>query len=393
MLWNPVGIWRSSWATTSLRLRYSQRHRGILGLDSRGVSRHHHTPALSMIDQNTNLGLAARYLVDDLPGARQVGARLNGILCKIEAGESPSAATLQFLAERGLEAIRACVISQRDWSEFSEQAEAERRERIERAEQKAADDAVALAQAAESRAATVKQYFAERENDPVFRRRRESKELRNRFGIGNVDADQYRRIMRLLSELAAGRRLSPSDVAWLRTEADYCWTDAVSHAWHTAEAKAFTEEWERSQDPWTAVNASGHWRKAGEPRRSLDLTAAALNRPNLESKLRSALTTTRGGAMRDLARHEEAMALAFEAHALERSSYRPCTLLGALHMEAGNLAAGHSWYEKAEELGAPSEAIDGELRALMARCAPEERERIRRFLLQHAPDRFAYLGR
>ncbi len=219
MLWNPVGIWRSSWATTSLRLRYSQRHRGILGLDSRGVSRHHHTPALSMIDQNTNLGLAARYLVDDLPGARQVGARLNGILCKIEAGESPSAATLQFLAERGLEAIRACVISQRDWSEFSEQAEAERRERIERAEQKAADDAVALAQAAESRAATVKQYFAERENDPVFRRRRESKELRNRFGIGNVDADQYRRIMRLLSELAAGRRLSPSDLGWLRTEA------------------------------------------------------------------------------------------------------------------------------------------------------------------------------
>lgn len=61
--------------------------------------------------------------------------------------------------------------------------------------------------------------------------------------------------------------------------------------------------------------------------------------------------------MRDLARHEEAMALAFEAHALERSSYRLCTLLDALHMEAGNPAAGHSWYEKAEDLGAASEAM------------------------------------
>jgi hypothetical protein len=60
--------------------------------------------------------------------------------------------------------------------------------------------------------------------------------------------------------------------------------------------------------------------------------------------------------MGDLARHKEAMVLAFEAHALEQESYRPCTLLGALLMEAGNLTAGHSWYEKADALGAPSEA-------------------------------------
>lgn len=161
-----------------------------------------------MIDQKLlHLSLAARYLVDDLPGARQVGARLNGIsFCKIEAGETLSAAALQFPAERGLEAIRACVISQRDWSEFSEQAEAERRERIERAE--VADDAVAVAQAAESRAAAVKQYFDEPENDPVVRRRRQAKVLRNRFGIGYVDGGHYPRIMTLLAHLGAGQRLS-----------------------------------------------------------------------------------------------------------------------------------------------------------------------------------------
>lgn len=94
---------------------------------------------------------------------------------------------------------------------------------------------------------------------------------------------------------------------------------------------------------------------------AIDLTAAALNRSGLgiETAI-SAHNHARGGAMRDLARHEEAMALAFEAHALERSSYRPCTLWGALHMEAGKkplVTAG----TKGEELGAPSEAIDGEL--------------------------------
>ena len=43
---------------------------------------------------SSQAGLAEKYLVDDLPGAALVGARLNGILQKIEAGE-----TLTSLAE------------------------------------------------------------------------------------------------------------------------------------------------------------------------------------------------------------------------------------------------------------------------------------------------------
>lgn len=52
--------------------------------------------------------------------------------------------------------------------------------------------------------------------------------------------------------------------------------------------------------------------------------------------------------MRDLRRLDEAKALASEAHQLTSSDYRPCTLLGAVHIELGELPTGHEWYAKAE---------------------------------------------
>jgi hypothetical protein len=96
--------------------------------------------------------------------------------------------------------------------------------------------------------------------------------------------------------------------------------------------------------------------------------------------------------MRDLRRLEEAVSLACEAHKLTPSDYRPCTLLGAVHIELGDLTAGHEWYARAENLGAPRQAIDQELRTLLVRSSPEERQRIRDFLLLQDPERFAWLG-
>ena len=97
--------------------------------------------------------------------------------------------------------------------------------------------------------------------------------------------------------------------------------------------------------------------------------------------------------MRDLCRSDEALALATEAHDLEPHNYMPCTLIGALHMESGDLLAGREWYQKAEQLGAPREAIDSELRALIARSGHTERKRILDFLLLKDADRFGHLAR
>ena len=183
------------------------------------------------------------------------------------------------------------------------------------------------------------------------------------------------------------------DVASLKIEADYCWTDELQRAWHALEAAALTQAWESSGDPWNVVNASGHWRKAGEPEQALRLTEAALARCGSNSKLMSALATTRGGAMRDLRRLDEAKALASEAHELTSSDYRPCTLLGAVYIELGDLPTGHEWYAKAESLGASRQAIDHELRSLLMRTSIQEQQRIREFLLRQDPERFAWLRR
>lgn len=152
------------------------------------------------------------------------------------------------------------------------------------------------------------------------------------------------------------------------------------------------EEKERTGDEWAAVNASGHWRKAGKPDMALEVTEAALVKTGLNPKIRSALSTTSGGAMRDVGRLADAKVLGLEAHDLTPADFRPCTLLGAVSMELGDLAAGHEWYRKAEALRAERHAIDQDLRALLVRSEPDARERIRAYLLAQDPERFGWLS-
>ena len=340
---------------------------------------------------SSQAGLAEKYLVDDLPGAALVGARLNGILQKIEAGETLTSLAQAFLISGGLNSLLALAIRQIDRPTFEKAAARERSVRIQRAKEDADRAAAEQARKAEAMDAAVKARFAAMENDPVLRRKREARELRDRFGIGFIETEHYPRAMRLLKQVASGNRLAPEDVAWLSTEAVGCWSDALQQAWHRLEAEALTKAWEESGDPWDAVNASAHWRKADEPQRALDVTGAALAKAGRSPKPRSALSTTRGGAMRDAGRLTEARTLGLEAHELTPTDFRPCTLLGAVSMGLGDLAAGHEWYAKAEVLGAERRAIDQDLRALLIRSEPDARDRIRNYLLEQDPERFAWL--
>ena len=51
--------------------------------------------------------------------------------------------------------------------------------------------------------------------------------------------------------------------------------------------------------------------------------------------------------------------------------FRPCTLLGAVHIEMGDIVIGAEWYEKAEARGANREMIDRELASIL-RAAPQD---------------------
>lgn len=336
--------------------------------------------------QSEQASLAAKYFVDDLPGARQVGGRLHSIITNFDAQGQATELACDFLKSNGLLSLHALVSGHSDLDSFRQDAAQERAVRIQLAQAAAAEAEAEAARQAAERAAASASIF----NDPEFRRRLEAKQLRRRYSVGYIEPHHYRRAMRLLGLLSQGQRLEAADVVWLQTEAEECWTLAVAAAWNELEAQALSAVWRKTGDPWAAVNASSHWRKCDQPSMSLQLTSEALASASAP-KVRSALLTTRGGALRDLGRPIEAKAHGEQAHQLTPKDYRPCTLLGAACAELGDLAAGHQWFTKAEELGADRRSIDQEIKALLARASQEERERMRAYLFGQNPKRFAWL--
>lgn len=242
---------------------------------------------------SSQAGFAEKYLVDDLPGASLVGARLNGILPRIAAGETLTSLAQAFLTSGGLNSLQALAAGQIDRPTFEEAAAREGSYGIQRAKEDADRAAAEQVRHSEAMEAAVKARFAAMENGRVLRRKRGARELRDRFGIGFIETEHYPRAMRLLKQVASSDRLAPEDVAWLSTEPVDCWTDALQHAWHRLEAEALTKAWEESRDPWNAVNASAHGRKADEPQQALEVTGAALAKAGRSPNPRSALLTTR----------------------------------------------------------------------------------------------------
>jgi Flp pilus assembly protein TadD len=102
--------------------------------------------------------------------------------------------------------------------------------------------------------------------------------------------------------------------------------------------------------------------------------------------------TTRGGAMRDLGQLDEARKLGEQGHQYMPRDFRPCTLLGAVHMELGNFGDARDWYAKAEDLGASERSIDSDLRSIFWRVENTKREAMRAFLMSEDPDRYRWVN-
>lgn len=81
-----------------------------------------------------------------------------------------------------------------------------------------------------------------------------------------------------------------------------------------------------------------------------------------------------------------------KAHVLQPKDFRPCTLLGAVHIQQGNYELGHEWYRKAEARGASSGSIQAEIQALLKNMAGKEREAAINELLRIDPERYGRLA-
>ena len=347
--------------------------------------------------------LAVRYHAEDQPGAGSPGTRLSNILQACAAGTSLSEASEQFLASRGLRAliayakgeIGADAFAQRSSAERLERREGEERQRLETLARQEAQRAKTLAwheaQLAEYRARERAEQLR-RESDPRYIARRKSREQRKKYGIdGYVEQEHFHRLMAILRRLENRERVAETEMVWLATEGREYRTEEVLRAHHRIEADAFLTEYRETANVWKAVTASRHLRKCSAAQEAHDLLSNIPERRLPSPKLKSAVRTTHGGALRDLNRYEEAIRLAEEAHALLPDDFRPCTLLGAIYMEQREITLGHEWYQKAEERGAPPKHVDSEMRSILAQMSQEERVKAIEQLLVFDPSRYDWL--
>ena len=340
-----------------------------------------------------SIDLARRYFVNDLPGSTIPASRLRDILEKLQEGRPLTTNGFNYLRQLGLTALGQLALGEITYESFRETAASERakREQVVEGERQA--------RAAEQKAREA-DYWAKqeaarlvRESDPKYIAKMKNQALRVRYGLKRfIDHEHLPRLMNILHRLDDGNRLTSDDVLWMKTGGrDYFW-EVLQAAFHAREAEFYADEYRQTANPWSAVSASGHFRKCAQPERAHDLLTSIPAERKKAPKLRSAIATTHGGVMRDLKRFDEALALGKLAHELTPKDFRPCTLLGAVNFELGHYDVGRDWYAKAIDRGAAERSIDYDLRGILLRADPTKREKLKMFLLREDPARYRWVN-
>lgn len=347
-----------------------------------------------------NLETARYYVVDDLPGAVQPSARLQSLLERFRLAKPITPLSLAFLQEQRLVALHKLVQGQVTYEAFLAEAAAERVARVERAE----TERVANAAAAEARDAEMREAYdlerakaraelAARESDPRYVANRRNRELRSRYGVhGYVEQEHLQPLMEILRRADSASPLSEQELAWLYSveEGEY-FTQEIWLAHHKAEALALAADFAATGNPWSAINASSRFRKADLSHEAEILLQSVPVDRLCGSKVKSAFCTTQGGVLRDMGKLPEAKCSGTTAHTLMPGDYRPCTLLGAVCTEMGELQAGQDWFEKAVDRGAPRDSGDQELRKIFQRADTSLKKCLKEFLLARDSVRYAWV--
>ena len=157
-------------------------------------------------------------------------------------------------------------------------------------------------------------------------RRAVRRELFDKYGFDFVDRSDMGKLMQILTRIERGKRFDDADVLWLKDN-DY-FTEALAREFHRREAVLCVQAFEQSGNPWEAVNASSHYRKADLAAEALAVAGGVQLRQQRDRHLKSAICTTMGGAKRDLGRREEALALHKKAMSTTRaaSTRAPCSV-------------------------------------------------------------------
>lgn len=363
------------------------------------------------------LKTADKYLLNDIEGACNPGGRFANILSKLETNGQLSSVLLEFLRNRGFYALHrfaAGKIAFEDYLPLAQEEQNTRRQMAEKAAEKAKQERQNLARQMSERNGAMQRAWSEqiearqqawgeqraREMDPRDQAKLREYGLRRQYGLEEFIArENYPKLMGLLRNLDKGERILAEDFVWLSTQTDENYdnymTTEIWNRYHAIEAKYLAAEYQRTGDPWHAVNASGHFRKCEEPRQADQLlTSIKISQvKDKGTKLQSALCTTHGGVKRDLKKFAVALKLGLQAHELTPRDFRPCTLLGAVSYEQGNYEQGRVWYDKAVQLGFKESQVDSELKNIMRRLERNRQAEMREHLLSLDQERYAWVNK
>lgn len=169
----------------------------------------------------------------------------------------------------------------------------------------------------------------------------------------------------ILQKLERGERLSDVNIVWLEGENLLKPINKIFTRHYELEAFFAEQEYQRTKNKWFLVNASSYWRKADESEKALHLTEQIDFNKIKEAKLKQALLTTRGGALRDLDDLIDAEKCALQAIAYWSKSHNPYTLLGAICYGTGRHAEGDRWFDEARKRGATERDVDAEIKRVL----------------------------
>ncbi|MEH1950244.1 MAG: hypothetical protein V7K77_25290 [Nostoc sp.] len=194
----------------------------------------------------------------------------------------------------------------------------------------------------------------------------------------------------IMVKLEKKERLDPKLVLQLMEEELLSPDGKIALAYYRLEAEFYEQEFHRTGNKWDIPTASSYWRKADEPEQALKLTNLDLSQIK-ESKLKSAISVTRGAAFRDMDNLADAEICAKKAMEYQPESYQPCTLMAAIAHDRGDYAKRDYWYEQAIKRGAKPEDIDDERKRLFRSTKDEnKRHEAAEYLLKKDSQRYTW---
>ncbi|OYD93613.1 hypothetical protein CDG76_16540 [Nostoc sp. 'Peltigera membranacea cyanobiont' 210A] len=194
----------------------------------------------------------------------------------------------------------------------------------------------------------------------------------------------------IMVKLEKKERLDPKLVLQLMEEELLSPGGKIALAYYRLEAEFYEQEFHRTGNKWDIPTASSYWRKADEPEQALKLTNLDLNQIK-ESKLKSAISVTRGAAFRDMGNLADAEICAKKAMEYHPDSHQPYTLMGAICYDKSDYPKGDYWYEQAIKRGAKPEDIDDERKRVVRSTKDEnKRHEAAEYLLKKDSQRYAW---